>query len=80
MRLTADIKEEWGPVGDELLKILRRLQSTAKTGGCAVIKIAVLVDSEGTPRCWTAPEVIKLEPKATCGSSDLDEETIALLA
>jgi len=80
MKLTADIKPEWDPIAEELLKVLRRLQSASKTGGCAVIKIALLVDSEGTPHCWTAPEVIRLEPKASCTSNLIGEDAIEVLA
>lgn len=79
MRLTADVRPEWDPVAEELLKVLRRLQSSAKTGGCAILKIAIAVDADGIPHCWTAPEVIKLEPRASCTSDLLDGNIISAI-
>jgi len=79
IKLTADIRPQWEPIGEELLKVLRRLQSAAKTGGCAVIKIAIAVDADGVPHCWTSPQVIKLEPRASCTQDFLDAEIVHAL-
>lgn len=53
-----DIKKEW-------LNLARRLQSVAsgaKGNGVVVMNILVLIDQDGTPKMWSAPSCIKLEP------------------
>lgn len=61
--LPLDIKSAWLP-------LVRRLQSAcADNQGFAVLTVRILVDSEGSPRLWTSPEVCKIEPKK--GKDDL---------
>jgi len=73
MELTPDLKPEWAEVGNAMLNILRRLQSEARTDGCAILSIKVAVNADGVPLCWTNPSVKKLEPKATCNINELLE-------
>lgn len=56
-----DIKPEW-------LSVIRRLQSVSKSSGLSVVSIAILVDADGKPISWTAPERILLEPKSISGA------------
>lgn len=53
-----DVQPQW-------FNLIRRLQSVAKQGnqGLAIIRISVLVDSEGHPISWVEPTRILLEPK-----------------
>jgi len=73
--LTADIKPEWAGVHaaitKSVLNIVRRLQSEAHTEGCAILTIRVAVNADGNPICWSKPEVVKLEPKASCHVDEL---------
>jgi len=69
--LTEDIKAEWKDVYRSVLNIVRRLQSEAKTEGCAIVTMRIAVNSDGNPICWTKPEVTRLEPKASCNIDDL---------
>lgn len=59
--LPEDIKPEW-------LSVVRRLQSVSKSSGLSVVSIAILVDADGKPISWTAPEKILLEPKSISGA------------
>jgi len=52
-----DIKPQW-------IKVIRRLESAARSQGFAILSISVLVDEDGTPIVWTEPKRIKIEPKA----------------
>lgn len=56
-----DINKAWFPV-------IRRLQSLSKSGGLSVLSISVLVNAEGDPQCWTAPEKTLIEPKSAAGA------------
>ena len=60
-KLPEDINPEW-------LSVIRRLQSVAKSSGLSVISIAILVDPDGKPVSWTAPDKILLEPKSISGA------------
>jgi len=53
-----DVRPQW-------FNVIRRLQSVARENnqGLAVMKIAVLVDADGTPVAWTQPIKKLLEPK-----------------
>jgi hypothetical protein len=52
------------------LPLIRRLRKEAKDGGhCAVLSLRVIVDQDGTPRHWTMPQRLSLEPRAS--SEDL---------
>lgn len=52
-----DVQPEW-------LNVVRRIQASLPGNqGYAIITIRVLVDSTNRPRFWTAPEVVKIEPK-----------------
>lgn len=55
-KVPLDINKEW-------LSVIRRLQSVAKSNGLAVLSINVLVDSDGKPIIWTAPNRVLIEPK-----------------
>jgi hypothetical protein len=56
------------------LALVRRLRKEAKDGGhCAVISLRVIVDQDGTPRHWTVPQRLSLEPRAS------SEELVKLL-
>ena len=59
--LPEDIKPEW-------LSVVRRMQSVSKSSGLSVVSIAILVDADGKPISWTAPEKILLEPKSISGA------------
>lgn len=57
---TEDIKDEWG----DWLNIVRMLQAEGnKQDGLAIAKFSVVLNSDGTPAFWTAPQVTLLEPK-----------------
>ena len=46
------------------LNVVRRIQSIARhQEGIALIKLIVMVDSNGEPQVWTAPSMTLLEPK-----------------
>lgn len=51
-----DIQREW-------LAVIRRLQSVSKSEGLSVITISILVDKDGVPQAWTAPQKTLIEPK-----------------
>ena len=53
------------PKVDEWLKVVRRLQSVAKSEnyGNALISLPVIVDIQGRPVLWLEPERRTLEPK-----------------
>lgn len=71
--LTPDIKQEWGPVHKAISNIVRRLQSEAKTEGCAIVTMRIAVNSDGNPICWSQPFVTRLEPKSSCSVDELLE-------
>ena len=52
-----DIQPMW-------LNVVRRIQSVAKSDGCSIVRIAVVVDEAGVPILYCEPEVVKLEPKS----------------
>jgi hypothetical protein len=52
-----DINPQW-------LKVIRRLQSVARTRGFAIISISILVNEDGIPTLWTEPKQVKIEPRA----------------
>jgi len=56
-----DINPQWFPV-------IRRLQSIAKSNGLAVLSISILVDAEGKPQVWTAPDKVLIEPKSAASA------------
>lgn len=60
-KLPEDINPEW-------MSVIRRLQSVSKSNGLSVVSIAILVDADGKPISWTAPEKILLEPKSISGA------------
>jgi hypothetical protein len=60
-QLPEDINPEW-------MSVIRRLQSVSKSNGLSVVSIAILVDADGKPISWTAPEKILLEPKSISGA------------
>lgn len=76
MKLTDDIRPDWEEYAKELLNVIRRLQSASRTGGCAILTLRMAVNEDGKPLCWASPEVVKLEPKASCHVDEL----LALLA
>jgi len=60
-KLPEDINPEW-------FSVIRRLQSASKSNGLSVVSIAILVDANGKPISWTAPEQMLLEPKSISGA------------
>ena len=54
---TLDIKPQW-------LNVVRRLQSVARgrREGYSVLRITILVDSDGVPILWLPPDVVRFEP------------------
>lgn len=60
IQVPLDINKSWFPV-------IRRLQSMAKSGGLSVLKISIVVNADGDPQCWTAPEKTLIEPKSAAG-------------
>jgi len=54
--LPQDIQPQW-------LSVIRRLQSIAKSSGLSVLSINILVDADGVPQAWTAPNKVLIEPK-----------------
>lgn len=56
-QLQADIPRDW-------FKVIRRAMQASRTqDGLSILSMVVLVDNQGRPRLWSAPEVTKLEPK-----------------
>lgn len=44
--------------------VIRRMQSVGSNlRGEAIISIRVILNARGGPVCWTAPEIMRLEPK-----------------
>ena len=70
---TADIKKEWYGLTQDLLNVIRRLQSESKTEGCAILTVTVAVNADGNPICWQSPRVTRLEPKGSCSVDHLLE-------
>ena len=57
--LPLDIKPAW-------LNVIRRMQSVARQsyGSQAIITNRGLVDPDGNPLNWTAPQVVAIEPRS----------------
>ena len=71
MKITDDIRPDWEPYANDVLNVIRRLQSASRTGGCAIVTLRMAVNEDGKPLCWASPEVVKLEPKASCRIDEL---------
>jgi hypothetical protein len=66
--LTEDIKPKW----TNWLNVIRRLQETGcKQNGLAVVKITIVLNSDGEPVFWLNPDVKLIEPKNKITEKDL---------